>query len=166
MKYWFVLGLLVTFAACQNENGKKAEEVQEDKVELPTKEGDRNRRGFPIGTIQEATELLAGAKAKNRELNRRMTDMMKNQGNGQDILAIGEPLNKLKPMLVRMDSLTTLVEQGKDVDFLSDRDMGKIEHREQNMLDALIDSLSYMNSLFDRILSESDKKLMEELQKK
>lgn len=168
IKFFGLCMVLAFLSSCQSDN-KKAEEktevVEEKKTITPQREGQRNRRGYPIGTIQEATQLLAGAQAKMRELNRRMTEMMQKKANGADILAIGKPLDEIRPMAARMDSFTRRAEQGLESDFLSDRDLGKIEGREQKELDALIDSLSYLNSIIDIVLLESDKKIMEQMKK-
>jgi hypothetical protein len=164
MRYLPAIFIFLSFLACNDDPAQKAnnEPVVEKKkkVELPTVEGQRNKRGYPIGTIQEATQMLAGAKGKQTIINQYMTDLLKGQANGQDLLAIGKPMERIRPMIRRLDSITTLVESGQQVQFLSDRDLGKIELRQQTQLDALIDSLSYLNSLLDLVLRETDEILM------
>jgi len=164
MKYLVAAFCLILSVSCQNEPKQEAPKKEDKKVELQP-EGQRNVAGYPIGTMQEATQLLAGAQAKSKELNKRMTVMME-ENKGRELLEIGEPLTALRPMMTRMDSLTKRLVDGKEISFLSDRDLGKIERRQQTMLDALIDSLNHMNNLLDLILRESDKKIMKELKNK
>ena len=164
MRYLPAIFIILSFLACNNDPGQKSDSEtaveKKKKMELPTVEGQRNKRGYPIGTIQEATQMLAGAKGKQTIINQYMTDLMKGQANGQDLLSIGKPMERIRPMMNRLDSITRLVESGQEVQFLSDRDLGKIEGRQQTQLDALIDSLSYLNSLLDLVLRETDEILM------
>lgn len=161
MKYLVITISLLFCLSCQNDGAKQITEPTEEKEEVQ-QEGLRNVAGYPIGTMQEATQLLAGAQAKSKELNKRMTEMIK-ENKGREILEIGEPLTALRPMMTRMDSLTQRLVEGKEIDFLSDRDRGKIERRQQTNLDALIDSLNHMNNLLDLILRKSDERLMQEM---
>jgi hypothetical protein len=164
MSKYILLILPVLFIACNN--GGQATEEDSQKVEnsqpaTPAPEGERNRRGYPIGTIEQAEQLLAGVNAKRRELNRRVTDLIGDQTKGQEIISINKRLEALRPRLSAFDTITRKIIDGERVDFLSEQDLGKVQYREQSLLDALIDSLSYINSLYDQVLSDSDHLIME-----
>lgn len=125
-------------------------------------EGLRNRRGYPIGTVEQAEQLLEGAKAKRREIARRMADMISDPKNAEIIQNASKPMEKLRPKLDEYDMITEKIVAGEAVDFLSKGDMGKLEYRQQTLLDALIDSLSYINSLFDQVLVQTDTLLIKQ----
>ena len=166
MKYFILLSALLIAISCQNDKSQEVTKIPVNKEKTKQEpEGQRNRRGFPIGTIQEATQLLAGAKAKKTVINRRITDMIKDGENGALVLELGKPMEIIRPMMKRLDSITTMIEEGKEVDFLSDQDRAKIERRGQGMLEALIDSLSYLTSGYDQVLKISDEWMMEKLKK-
>ena len=109
--------------------------------------------------------MLEGVKAKRRELNNRVADLIGDQSKGAEIISISKRLEVLRPRLNAFDTITQKIVNGERVDFLSEQDLGKIQYREQSLLDALIDSLSYINSLYDQVLADSDQLIMESLQK-
>ncbi|MDX1684358.1 MAG: hypothetical protein R3275_03925 [Saprospiraceae bacterium] len=159
MKYWMLLLSLAVILGCA-EGEKEKEAVEESKTETersePLPEGLRNKRGYPIGTVEQAEQLMAGAQAKRREIARRNADFIKKPQYADLIKFSSEKMEVIRPKMDRYDSITNKIITGERVDFLSDRDMGKIEYRQQSLLDALIDSLSYLNSQLDQVLNETD----------
>ncbi len=164
-RFLFLIGLIVLIA-CNNDQANQQKSNADDTETVKAKrdevmpEGMRNRRGYPIGTVEQANQLLEGAKAKRREIARRMADLIKDPSKAQLIKEISEPMEKLRPKLDRFESITGKIVSGESVDFLSPGDLGKLQYRQQTMLDAVIDSLSYINSLFDQVLTKSDLDLM------
>ena len=152
--------------ACNNDQNAQQDSSSDDTQTVKTKrdevmpEGLRNRRGYPIGTVEQANQLLEGAKAKRREIARRMADLIQDPSKAQLIKEISEPMEKLRPKLDQFENITGKIVNGESVDFLSPGDLGKLQYRQQTMLDAVIDSLSYINSLFDQVLTKSDLDLM------
>ena len=164
-RFFFLFGLIL-LVACNNDQSTQERSDSEDAETVKTKrdevmpEGLRNRRGYPIGTVEQANQLLEGAKAKRREIARRMADLIKDPSKAQLIKEISEPMEKLRPKLDRFENITNKIVSGESVEFLSPGDLGKLQYRQQTMLDAVIDSLSYINSLFDQVLTKSDLDLM------
>ena len=97
----FILSLAIMLACNGDKTGNKAEANSTDNSEVKTKrdqpmpEGLRNRRGYPIGTVEQAEQLLEGAKAKRREIARRMGDMISNPKNAEIIQNASKPMEKL-----------------------------------------------------------------------
>lgn len=166
MKFWTIALCFMTLIACQSEEkkaqDKAAAEKTGEKDAEPLPEGMRNKRGYPIGTVEQAQQLLAGAKAKRREIARRNKAMIEDTKYGELIRSTSEKMDIIRPRMERLDSLTQKIVAGERVDFLSDEDMGKIQYRQQTLLDAMIDSLSHLNSQIDVVLSETDVLVMEQ----
>lgn len=165
MKYWIILLSLSFAASCQSPGGEKAVEeksvTEKNERSEPVPEGLRNKRGYPVGTVEQAEQLMAGAMAKRQEIARRSADMIKDPKYADVIKSSSSKMETIRPKTDRLDGITQKIINGERVDFLSPEDLGKIQYRQQTLLDALIDSLSYLNSQLDQVLGETDKVLME-----
>lgn len=165
MKNWTIVFFVLLAISCQNGKTDVTEEKSKEqttKEQEPMPEGLRNKRGYPIGTVEQATQLLAGAQAKRGEIARRMADMIKNPKYTETIMAVSKDMERVRPKVDRFDDITKKIVAGERVDFLSDNDLATIEYRQQTLLDALIDSLSYLNSELDQSLGLTDELLMQE----
>ena len=87
--------------------------------------------------------------------------MIKTTEYTEEIMAVSKKMEVIRPKLEAYSEITQKIVNGQRVDFLSDNDLATIEYRQQTLLDALIDSLSYINSLLDQPLAITDKLLME-----
>lgn len=106
-----------------------------------------------LANLQQASQMMNSILAKKTTLNMLVKEELNSKkGDATFLLRIGKPLENIRPMIERFESVIKDLEAGKKVDFLSSQDREKINYRKQDVAEALVDSLAYISSLLDQVL--------------
>ena len=152
MKNLLKILVLLIVVACNNDSKTNSSNSSDaGATEFPVDRDDPK-----LANVDQAEQMMNNIQAKRTVINQILTAEIKSGGTPQNVLDLGKPMEKIRPMIDRYATIVGDMKEGKSVSFLSQNDLDKLKYRGLSEAEALIDSLTYINSLLDQVLDKAN----------